>query len=555
MKKTQLKIVPLGGMGHVTQNMFLYEYGDEILIVDCGIGFPDTHMPGVDILIPDAAYLMQRLDQGATIAGMILSHGHDDHIAALPYMLPHLPEFPIYASPLTAGFAEQRMSDGKVTRPVTTIKDEKPFKIGSHFSAYLIPVTHSVPDTRHIVIETPEGLVYHGSDFKLDKAPVDGVLSDMKAVEALKDKDVLLMLIDCLRIEYDEWVKSESTVGPTIDAIMAETEGKLVMTLMSSHLHRIQQTIDAAEKHGRQVVFIGRSVEQNVDVALRLKKLHIPQGMKVDKKHIDQVRDNELCVIVAGSQGQEGSSLVRAIYGEHRILQIRPQDTVVFSADAIPGNELTFYGAIDELSRNNVHVVYPAIRDNLHQSGHASLPEQKTMVEAVRPRFLMPIGGADRHRVLFYHKVAEELGYDETNTLLPEDGEVLGFSNKSWTVTDKLTLRPQIIDGLGIGDVGPVVLSDRKVLGQSGIVVVVVPRVNSEFDLSRMHVISKGFVFMKNADEVVEFIKTKTAEVISNPKDYKNDAQLTQLIEKRLARKLFKIIRREPLIVPVILDL
>lgn len=304
----------------------------------------------------------------------------------------------------------------------------------------------------------------------------------------------------------------------------------------------------------RKVVFIGRSVEQNVEVALRLGKLEIPEGLKVDKKHIEQVADDDLCVIVAGSQGQEGSSLMRAVFGEHRILHIKPQDTVVFSADAIPGNELTFYGAIDELSRNNVQVVYPAINHGLHKSGHASLPEQKAIVEAVRPKYLMPVGGADRHRVLFYHKVAEALGYDENTTLLPESGEVLGFSNRTFSVVDQITLKPQIIDGLGIGDVGPIVLADRKALGQSGIVVVVLPRRKSEFDLGHMQVISKGFVFMKDADEVVEFIKTESAKIASS-REYKNDEQLKRLIEKRLSRKLYKIIRREPLIVPVILDL
>jgi len=549
-----LKIVPLGGMGHVTQNMFLYEYQDEIMIVDCGIGFPDTQMPGVDILIPDISYLLKRLDEGAKIVGMILSHGHDDHIAATPYILPNLPEFPIYASPLTAGFAEQRMSDGKVIRSITTISNSNEFSIGSFFKAYLIPVTHSVPDTRHIVIDTPEGIVYHGSDFKLDQAPVDGIKTDMHAIEALKDKHVMLMLLDCLRVEYDEWVESESTVGPAILEIMEATKGKLVMTLMSSHIHRIQQTILAAEKTGRKVVFIGRSVEQNVEVALRLGKLTMPDGMKVDKKHIEQVADSELCVIVAGSQGQEGSSLVRAIYGEHRILQIKAHDTVVFSADAIPGNETNFYAAIDELSRNNVHVVYPAINHYLHQSGHASWPEQKAMVEAVRPKFVMPVGGADRHRVLFSQHVSKELGYNESTTLLPNDGEVLGFSGGSWKIVDQLTIKPQIIDGLGVGDVGPTVLSDRRSLSQAGIVVVVLPRVKSQFDLKHMQVISKGFVFMKDAEDVVQFIESQTAKIVSDG-EYKNDEQLKRNIEKRLSRKLFKIIRREPLIVPVILDM
>ncbi len=551
-----LKIIPLGGMGNVTQNMFVYEYGDEMLIVDCGIGFPDSYMPGVDILIPDTSYVLKRIEQGARIVGMIFSHGHDDHIAATPYIFPQLPDdFPLFASALTAGFAEQRMMDGKISRSVQTMADLETFSIGTHFSAYLIPVTHSVPDTRHVVIQTPEGIVYHGSDFKLDPAPVDGQLTDMASIRALKDKDVLLMLVDCLRVENSEWVKSESTVGPTIQKIMETTQGKLVMTLMSSHIHRIQQTLDAAEKVGRKVVFIGRSVEQNVEVASRLGKLIIPVGMQVDKKHLDQVADKELCIIIAGSQGQEGSSLVRAIYGDHPSVHIKPTDTVVFSADAIPGNEINFYSAIDELSRNNVKVIYPAIMPDLHQSGHASLPEQIELVEAVKPKYLMPVGGADRHRVLFYHKVATPLGYTQETTLLPETGEVLGFRDRTFSVVDSIMLRPQIIDGLGVGDVGPMVLSDRRTLGQSGIVVVVIPRRQREFDLKNMQIISRGFVFMQDAEEVISFIEREAASVVANPEGYNSDEQLVKLIEKRLARKLYKVIRREPMIVPVILDL
>lgn len=551
-----LKIIPLGGMGNVTQNMFVYEYGDEMLIVDCGIGFPDSYMPGVDILIPDTSYVLRRLEEGAKIVGMIFSHGHDDHIAATPYIFPQLPDdFPLFASPLTAGFAEQRMLDGGISRTVQAIADLETFTIGTHFSAYLIPVTHSVPDTRHIVIQTPEGIVYHGSDFKLDPAPVDGVLTDMASIKALKDKNVLLMMVDCLRVENSEHVKSESTVGPTIQKIMEGTKGKLVMTLMSSHIHRIQQTVDAAKKVGRKVVFIGRSVEQNVEVAERLGKLTMPPGMKVDKRHIEQVADSELCIIIAGSQGQEGSSLVRAIYGDHPMVHIKPTDTVVFSADAIPGNEMNFYGAIDELSRNNVHVVYPAIMPNLHQSGHASLPEQIELVEAVKPKYLMPVGGADRHRVLFFHKVAQPLGYTQNTTLLPETGEILGFRDGQFSVVDTVPLRPQIIDGLGVGDVGPMVLSDRRTLGQSGIVVVVMPRQDGEFELKNMQVISRGFVFMQDADEVISFIERETAGVVANKEGYNSDEQLVKLIEKRLSRKLYKVIRREPMIVPVILDL
>lgn len=552
---SKLKIVPLGGLGNVTQNMFLYEYENEIMIVDCGIGFPDSYMPGVDVLIPDIEYLLQQLEAGKQIVGMVLSHGHDDHIAATPYIMPVLPKFPIYASPLTAGFAEQRMRDGEDPRAVTVAGDNDEIKLGQHFSFRLVPVTHSVPDTRHIIITTPEGIIYHGSDFKLDPDPVDGVLTDTHHISELKNQNVLCMLIDCLRVEYPKWVESESQAGLAILQAMQETEGKIVMTLMSSHIHRIQQTVDACEKLGRKVVFIGRSVEQNVDVALSLNKLKMPEGMKVDKKHIEDVDDKKLCVIVAGSQGQEGSSLMRAVYGEHRILRINPRDTVIFSADAIPGNEQAYFGAIDELCRNKVHVLYPDVMPNLHKSGHASAPEQQELLGMVKPKYVMPVGGQDRHRYKFFELVASKLGYDEKHVLIPENGEIIGFENHEVSNQGVLNLRPQIVDGLGVGDVGPMVLSDRRTLGQAGIVMVLLPKSRGEYDLQNVKIVSRGFVFMKEADEVVQFIKSEVAALVTEELRKKTqDSQMKNMIERRLSRKLYKIIRREPMIVAEIFE-
>jgi ribonuclease J len=552
---SKLRILPLGGLGKVTQNLFLYEYENEILIVDCGIGFPDSYMPGVDILIPDVEYLLEQIENGKKIVGMVLTHGHDDHIAATPYIMPVLPQFPIYGSELTAGFAEQRMRDGQDPRTVTVAGDNKEIKLGEHFSFRLLPITHSVPDTRHVVINTPEGIIYHGSDFKLDPNPVDGQVSDIEHISALKDQNVLCALVDCLRVEYSEWVESESLTGPAILEAMQGTEGKVVMTLMSSHLHRIQQTIDAAEKLGRKVTFIGRSVEQNVEIALRLGKLIIPEGMKVDKKHMNQVDDKQLCVIVAGSQGQEGSSMMRAVYGEHRMLQIYRRDTVIFSADAIPGNELNYFGAIDELCRNKIHVLYPDVMPDLHKSGHASAPEQQELVKMIQPKYVLPIGGEDRHRYKFYERVASKLDYDESHVLIPESGEIIGFENKEYISDGMLNLRPQIVDGLGVGDVGPAVLSDRRTLGQAGIVMVMLPKDQNGFDLKNMKIVSRGFVFVKEASDVIEFIKTEVAKLVTEELRKKSsEEQIKTLIEKRISRKLYKIIKREPMIVAEILE-
>lgn len=552
---SQLDVIPLGGMGNVTQNMFLYVHQDEILIVDCGIGFPDIQMPGADILIPDTRHLHQLLDEGKQIVGMILTHGHDDHIAATPYILPELPEFPIYASELTAGFAKNRMKDGKVERKITVVKDAEWFTIGSHFQAKAVAITHSVPDTRHYFIKTPAGTVYHGSDFKLDPTPVDGQVSDETTVKTTAEEErVLCAMIDCLRVENDTWVESENTTGPAISAAMANTKGKVLVTLMSSHIHRIQQTIDAAVEHGRKVAFIGRSVEQNVEVAFRLNKLTAPEGTIVDKRDTEQVADAKLCLIVAGSQGQEGSSLVRAVFGEHPMIRIKPSDKVLFSADAIPGNEINFYGAIDELARNNIEVVYPAIEPNMHKSGHASAPEQAHMLSLLQPAYTMPIGGADRHRYLYTTRVADQVGLSSEQVLRPDSGQILSFINGTPEISGKFEISPRIVDGLGIGDVGPAVLSDRRTLGESGIVVVLIPKTKGAIKGNQIQVISRGFVFMKQAQDVVKFIKDHVAQQLKKMPNKTSDGELKQQLQKSLSKKLFKIIRRDPMIVVELVD-
>ncbi len=550
-----LKVIPLGGMGRVTQNMFLYEYKDEILILDCGIGFPDVYMPGVDVLIPDYRYLLKALEQGKRIVGLVFSHGHDDHIAAAPYIVHHLPEFPLFGSPLTARFAEKRLQDAGLNIPVTTIPGSEIVKLSENFSFQYVTVTHSVPDTRHVVIRTPEGIVYHGSDFKLDPHPVDNEKTDFELIRKIAAEGVLLMNIDCLRIENDTRTLSESTVGPALSEIMAQTKGKYIATIMSSHIHRIQQIIDASVEQGRKITFIGRSVEQNVDVALELGKLHMPRGMRVDKRELNDVPSNKLTVLIAGSQGQEGSSLVRAVYGEHQMLHIEQNDTVVFSADAIPGNEMQYYGAIDELCRNRVHVMYPAVNKNIHRSGHASLPEQVELLEAVKPQYVMPIGGNDRHRYKFWELAANPMGFAADRVLLPADGEVVGFEQGRPHITETLNLQPQIVDGLGVGDVGPVVLADRLALGQAGMVVIIIPKKKGELQLDQMSVVSRGFIFMREATEVVEYIKEAVATLVSKESHKKSkDDDLERMIEKRIARKLYQIIKREPMIVTEIIQ-
>jgi len=446
------------------------------------------------------------------------------------------------------------MKDGGVNREINRVQDGQQYNVGQNFSFESMAVTHSVPDTKHFAITTPAGVIYHGTDFKIDDSPVDGVKTNLKRIEEVGQNGVLCALLDCLRVEKQERIPSESTTGPAIDKEIASTVGKSVITSMSSHIHRIQQIIDSAVKHGRKIVFVGRSVEQNVQVALETKKMNIPAGALIEKEDIEKYQDNELCIVIAGSQGQEGSSLVRAVSGEHREVTLNPKDKVIFAADAIPGNEVPYYRAIDELCHQGVDVVYPELIPNLHQSGHASSVEQQQILKLVNPKYAMPIGGGDRHRVKFVTMVAQKVGIDKNHVLLPDTGQIVSFQDSRVSMTQKVKVNPQSVDGLGVGDVGPRVIADRKALSESGMIVIVIPKKGKQLRLREMKVISRGFVFMKEAEEVVAYIKERTAEIVSSLGKNPKESEIRVAVEKRLGRSVNKIIRRQPMIVTVVVN-
>ena len=542
-----LRIIPLGGMGNVTKNMFVYEYGQEMLLVDCGIGFPESSMLGVDVLIPDVTYVKDKLSKGSHIVGMCLTHGHDDHIAGLPYIIPQLPDFEIYGSALTAAFAEARMSDSDVKKSVNVVSGDQPIRLG-FFSVDYIQLTHSVPMTRHLAITTPQGIVYHGSDFKFDLNPVDGALPDFNKIGRIGDQGVLCLLSDCLRVDRSEWSPSEMVLADTFEREIADCQGKFIVTLMSSNIHRIGLVAKTAIEHGRKLVFIGRSVEQNVEIAQQLHILAIPKKFIVHKKHMDEHKPNELCVVVAGSQGQPGSSLVRAVFGEHPILQVSAKDKVVFATEPIPGNESNVYTAIDELSRNRIDVSYSDVDDALHVSGHAGATEQQLLIAMTKPAYVLPIGGTERHRI-GYEKLAMGMGYRQQHVLLPKTGQVVEFENGTARFTDTINLKEMMVDGLGVGDVGQMVLSDRKTMAEEGMIVVILQKHGTSYDTENMKVISRGFVFMKQSDEIVNTIKEEVKHVIEEGSE--DEVELRRRIEKRLTRKMDAILGRTPLILPV----
>ena len=530
--------------------MFVYEYEDEMLLVDCGIGFPEIAQFGIDVLIPDVSYIQKRLTQGATIVGMCLTHGHDDHIAALPYILPMLKQdFPIYGSILTAAFAEARLSDHEIQKQVQTYPEFMPVRLGKAFSVTPIAVTHSIPESRHLIIHTPEGIVYHGSDFKFDMNPVDHKVSDFASMALVGREGVSVALVDCLRVERSYWSPSESSIEATFEREIEDCQGKFIVTLMSSNLHRVQQAINVAHAHQRKVVFIGRSVEQNVKIAEDLKLLTIPKGMYVHKRKMNEYQDRELCVIIAGSQGQPGSSLVRAVFGEHPIVTISKKDKVVFSTEAIPGNESNVYSTIDELAKNRINIVYSDIDSGLHVSGHAGEQEQKLLLSLLNSRYVFPIGGTERHRVQFAH-MANELGYNDQSILLPKHGEIIELKDGKILFGDVIDLKELMVDGLGVGDVGASVLADRKRMAEEGMIVVIIPESAGTYQTKNIMIVSRGFVFMRDADEVITLIKNTTAEILTKHADMQ-EQQLKREIERQLSRAVEDYIERKPLILPV----
>ncbi|MFC1627353.1 ribonuclease J [Patescibacteria group bacterium] len=447
----KLKIIPLGGgPGMVTNNMYVYEWGNDQLIVDCGIGFPDDKVSN-DILIPDINYLKQSAKNNQrfrttqkvrnlnNIHGILLTHGHDDHHAALPHILPEIGYPPVYASRLTAGFCQDKLQEFNIKQKINIVKESDQLKIGP-FTIDPIHVTHSVPDTFHYMITTPVGAIYHGSDFKFDLTPLDNRTPNFSKIISLSKKGVLCLLSDCLRSERSGFTPSESTVSKALHRELSHCPGRLIFTTMSSQIHRIQQAIDVAHKYGRKIAFIGRSMESNAQIASRLGFLHLPKKSLATKQQIKKIPDHKLCLIVAGSQGQESSSLTRYAAGSHRFLKLRPADKVIYSVDIIPGNEQAVYNVIDELNKKGLDVVYQETVDDLHVSGHASAGELQLLMEMTNPHYLYPIGGSFRH-MRQYQRLAEQIGFRKDQTIFPQSAQVVEFDqNGTYRLAETLKL-------------------------------------------------------------------------------------------------------------------
>lgn len=486
---------------------------------------------------------------------MLLTHGHDDHIAGLPYILPRLPQFPIFASQLTAAFANQRMKEFGIDRKITIIDDQREIRLGN-FTIEAIRITHSVPDSRHFFITTPDASIYHGSDFKFDLTPVDSIRPELQKIAGAGRRGVTLMLSDCLRSERSGFSPSESTLSLRLESEIRDVKGKVILTIMSSNVHRIQQAVDAAMKFGRKVALFGRSVEENVRVAEELGYLKLPNQALVRKKKINHVPDDKLCLIVAGSQGQPGSALVRAAQGEHETIRVHPGDKIIFSSDAIPGNEQAVYETIDAFAHQGAEVVYADVEDNgeLHVSGHASQGELMLLMELVKPKYLVPIGGTYRHMVQ-YRKLAARMGYAEEKVFLLEEGQTVEIEGRQQAkIGDTISLKNIMVDGLGIGDVGKVVLRDRKQMSEEGILVVIIPVDAQTSQISgNVEIISRGLVYMKESGALLEKAK---GQVLSSVKEFRAPIKEWGTVKDRVKAGLEKLfleeLERYPMIIPIV---
>lgn len=547
----ELKLIPLGGIGDVTKNMYVYEYGDDIVIVDCGVGFPDEAMPGVDLVIPDTAYLNDKKDK---IKGIIITHGHEDHLGGLPFIWPDL-QAPIYTQKLTAGFIKGKFNEYKLpTNKIFEVKVDDKLQLGA-FEVSFYQVSHSVPDTMGIVLQTPAGLIVHQADFKIDWTPVSGQVAEVGKIANIGTKGVDLLLIDCLRIDKEGFNKSEKTIEASFEKAALETKGKLMITMTSSNVSRMQQAINVSSKLGKKLAVVGRSFEVNVQIARDLGYLHIPPGIMIASDHISTYAPDKLLVLIAGAQGQPDSSLSRVANGEHKYVKLGKGDAVLFSADPIPSTESAQNSLIDQLTRLGVNVYYSAITSDLHVSGHAAAEELKMMVNLLRPKYLLPIGGTFRHMKIF-SRVFGEMGFTNDKILDVENGDIILIDKESIKKDGQFEVKNIFVDGLGVGDVGKVVLRDRQVMSEEGVVVVVVP-INQSTGLigGEPDVISRGFVFEENSAGLLEEAKVVVRKSLAaHGKKITDWRYVRRMIENDLQKFFYSATERRPLILPLIVE-
>ncbi|MBR3503117.1 MAG: ribonuclease J [Clostridia bacterium] len=553
-KKTdsKLRIIPLGGLGEIGKNMTVFEYGDDIIVVDIGSIFPREDMPGVDLVIPDTAYLEKNFDK---LRGYVITHGHEDHIGASPYILKKLPA-PVYGTRLTLALVDHKLKEHRVngielhvTMPGETVE------IGA-FKVEFIHVNHSITGAVALAIHTPAGIIVHTGDFKVDYTPIDDHTTDLGRLAQLGCEGVLALLCDSTNIERPGYTMSERKVGETFNTYFQKAEGRIIVAMFASNIHRIQQVVDAAVRYNRRVCLVGRSMVNVSKVAVQLGELVIPEGRLLSIDDIDRCDDDELVIITTGSQGEPMSGLARMAFAEHKKLEIKASDMVIISATPIPGNEKSVSRVINQLVRTGAEVVYEALAE-VHVSGHACQEEIKLIHTLVHPKYFIPVHGEYRH--LYQHaEIAKMLGMNEENVLIANVGDKIELSPSSMEVTDSVPSGEVLIDGLGVGDVGNVVLRDRKHLSQDGLLIIVlaVDRESGQV-ISGPDIISRGFVYVRESDDLVEGAKVAVRQVLSEYSTIDSGEwnAVKSAIRDAVQRYVYATLKRSPMILSIIMDI
>lgn len=548
--QNKLKFVALGGNGQVTKNMFVYEFGRDIIIVDCGMGFPSEIMYGIDMVIPDISYLNDKRDR---IRGIFITHGHEDHIGALPYLIDKL-SAPIYATKLTIGLMKVRLKEQNKLNftKFHEVKVRKQYQVGA-FNVEPIQLSHSIPDSVAYAITTPVGTTIHTGDYKFDPTPLDGKTTDETRLAEFGNKGVLALMSDCLRSEKPGRTLSEAAIQENFEKVISVAKGRVMITTFSSNISRMQQAINASVKYGRKVCIVGRSMEQNVRTAMELSYLSIPKDLLVKVDVIDKLQDKNITIIIAGSQGQPGSALARIANSDHRSIYIKPGDEIIFSADPIPGNQDAVYEMIDNLSRLGANVYYSDITSDFHVSGHAAQEELKLMLTLTKPKYVVPISGMYRH-MQQYSLLAKETGVPNKNIFLIDEGGVIEFDQNFGKIAGEVETTNIFVDGLGVGDVGSIVLRDRKVLAEEGIVVVIITIDKARNKLyGDPDIVSRGFVYMKESEKLIKESQEVVKKSIKSNGHIKNWLAVREKITSDLSRYLFKKTARRPMVLSVII--
>lgn len=551
-EESALKVIFIGGVGEIGKNMTALQYGDEIIVIDCGCTFPDSDMPGIDLVIPDDAYLLANKDK---VKGIVLTHGHEDHIGALPYILKDL-NVPVYGTKLTLALVDAKLREQKVEGNLNVVKSKSVVALGENFKVEFVKVSHSIAGSCALAITTPIGVVFHSGDFKVDFTPIDGNLIDLRRISEIGSKGVLLMMCESTNIERPGSSMSESNVGTSLNHIFAENaDRRIFVATFASNIHRLQQIVDIARRYKRKVAFGGRSMINIVECATKIGELKLDKNNIIDIEQINKEEDKNLCIITTGSQGEPMSALTRIASDEFNKVTIGYNDTVIISASPIPGNERMVYNVINNLYRRGAKVIYESLAE-IHASGHACQDEIKLMHSLIKPKFFIPVHGERRH-LQKHVELAVKMGTPPTNIVITDIGNVVEVTKNSIRIGDNVPSGCLLVDGLGVGDVGSVVLRDRKHLAEEGMIVAVIGVNSLSGEIYGVDITSRGFMYSKDESEKLLAEAKEVTKHALESIDLKGVGDWTGVknqVKKELKNLFFKRTRRNPMIIPVIME-